>query len=107
MLTPLELTLLFIIAGLLLLCAWQSWHHERTMERLSRPVDPPLRWPLSPVALMPEALAAELSAARHMPFLLERQPDRLTPTRRMEHPIHPPFRSHGTDVSYMPTIGIV
>lgn len=50
MLTPFELTLLFIIAGLLLLCAWQSFHHERTMERLSRDwaVPAPLRWTVPP-----------------------------------------------------------
>jgi len=35
MLTPFELTLLFIISGLLLLCAWQSYHHE--LRRPSRP----------------------------------------------------------------------
>lgn len=92
--------LLVVISGLLFLNAWQAWCHERAMDRersrwsaifAEAPELPPLRFsdlPPPPV--------------HHMPFLLERRPDRLVATRRM----HPPFENHGVEVSFAPTVGV-
>jgi hypothetical protein len=77
MLTPLELVLLFIISGLLLLCAWQSYHHERAMELLR------LRW-----APLPRAS------------------DLLEQSFELRRPARPAFESYGVDISVAPTIGI-
>lgn len=51
--TVFEFVLCLVIAGLLFLCAWQSWHHERTMARLARDwaVPEPLVWSSAPAPL--------------------------------------------------------
>ena len=113
-------TLLTIIGLLLIFIGWQQYQHERWVESLTPA--PPLRFlpapPVpSPATWYARSMARERALERrltwppvepaplptsHMPFLLERAPDRLTPTRRM----HPRFESYGVDVSVCPTIGI-
>jgi len=106
--------LMFIIAGLLFLCAWQQWQHERAMQaaELRWSQHPQLMWLPTPRAHTPPSerdafrtwlpLAPEPLPTSHMPFLLERKPDRLTVTRRM----HPRFENYGTDISISPTIWV-
>ncbi len=82
-----ETTLLIIIAGLLFLNAWQSWRHERTMERLASSAVPEHR-PLRFSDLTPQQPLEE-------PFRLSRPPSRV-----------PAFESYGVDVSFAPTIPV-
>jgi hypothetical protein len=85
-----------VIAGLLLMNAFQCYWHERAMQRAEErwAAVPPLSW----IPPQPRAPGWE--------ELRELGPGGDAPTRRVAIPIHPPFEGYGVDVSVAPTIGI-
>jgi hypothetical protein len=101
MLTPFELTLLFIISGLLLLCAWLSYHHERAMEELRR------HW--APLPLASELLEQPFELRRPSvcpPRFAGFTREELEQMERRNGYVRPPFENYGVDISVAPTIGI-
>lgn len=105
-----ETTLLTIIGLLLLFIGWMQWRHER--------------W--ASAALLQLAARPRLQLYSEFfpeqPFALERHVnvqwgsyEELAPTRVLMtggpifptfHTSHPPFESHGVDVSFAPTIAV-
>jgi hypothetical protein len=72
-----------IIGALLILNGWQLWSHEHTMARERA------RW------------AAAFAEAPELPPILLTQL-----AGRTAAPTHPPFESHGVEVSFAPTVGV-